>query len=647
MNNTKRWLLLFIILALVAIFFNLRFLGFATFNNTHSEVTVRPPNLPPNITRIDKNIYVCEMDSLFYLFDAVDPDADALAGGFNPASSLFFVLFYSQSTPNDNVLAIISGIMRKNLLYGVNTGSRLFQERVYVYDGYNTSCCYDYENINITMIEINNPPDVEDIGVQTVYTSGEGSEFNRRWYVDDKEFDYSYGTLTYNISIVNSTGSPVNLFGISQQGFMSFIPDNDTVLDTYNITLCVNDTGLTNTHPNITNQCLQDGSSFTRCDDFTLTVTDENRPPEFSAYYPGNLSYSKRGTETFYFNITKYDPDGTIPDSKWYLDGREVASFSGSSVDEYSYNFGCGTSGPHNLTVVITDGLLNASLSWNLTVIYEGCVVPPSSSGGGSGGGGGGGGEAPEPFIVRPEFITTSVLRESGKDFSIVINNTGRERLNFSVEIENLTEMAILNEEAFALDPGEGKVLKLYLYALKSAEQGVYFGDVAVRAGGTQKDVKIVLEVKEREPLFDVKVIVPREFKVLDAGDDLNVTVNMLNVGLYGTAVDVELYLYTTNLDKILIYERQKETLAVETNLTIGRSLFVPYNTPAGTYLVMAEAKYNNITISTYDTFSIREKKYVKISYVIIVVAVLVLILIILFIIYKRRKDKQERGYRR
>jgi len=637
MENRKRWLVLLIVLVLVLIFFNLKFLGFATLNDTWSEVRVGEFNDLPVIYGLNNTMYVCEGERLSTYFYANDSDGDALSWDINPKDP-FFVFFVSQTSPNTNQFLIVSGILDKIELGGVNVGSKLYQEIITVDDDYNSTCCVDSENVNITIIEINNEPSIENIGVKTIWTSGDNSTFYEEVDVNDTEYEWGYGALTFNISIINSTGSSVNLFDISADGVINFTANATTPLDVYNVTVCVEDTGLTNTHVNISDVCSQDGSSFVKCDSFSLTVTDSNRAPYFENYYPENLSFSWPGNLKIPFNITKDDPDGTIPDSYWYVDGEFIEAKSGSNFEWFNYTFGCGVSGEHNVSVNITDGLLSDSLTWNVSVNYVACFVPSPGGGGSSGGGGG----TPIDFEVKPEFITTSVFKEQGKSFDVSVTNLGDGKVNFNLGFENISDMGILSEDSFSLEGGETKNFKVYLYALSKTASGVYFGSIFVRSGSIEKKVKVVLEVKEREPLFDIKVIVPRQYKVVNPGDTLKVLVNMLNVGLYGTAVDVELYLYATDLDKVIIYELQKEVIAVETNVSIEREIFVPLNTFAGTYLVLGDAKYTNISISTYDTFNVNEKKYVRASYFIVLAIILALIILILFILWKRKKKKEE-----
>jgi hypothetical protein len=528
----------------------------------------------------------------------------------------------------------------------VNNGFNLYQETISVTDGYNSTCCANTTRVNITVIEINNAPSFSNIGVQTVWTKGDNSTFYYPVSVSDIEYNLGYGGLTFNISIVNSSGVKHSLFNISSAGIINFTANALTPIDVYNVTICVNDTGLSSPHSKIQEYCSQTGGIHSYCDSFSLTTTNENRRPNITSYYPTNLIISTPSTQQLYFNITKHDPDGTIPDAYWYVDNILKQYNSGNLTDEFYSTFGCGVGGNHNVTVEITDGLLNYSLTWNVSVSSVSCPSPsqPPSGGAGGGGGGGAGVSGFVNFEVDPLFITTTVLQEEGKSFDIKIKNTGSKSISLSLQIQKLSDVAILSDTKIDINVGETKTVRLYLYSLSKTKPGVYFGRIVVSDGTIQKWVSIILEIKERQPLFDIKVIVPKEYKNINPGTDLRTIVEMLNVGLYGKNVDVELYLYVTDFNKLVISESSKEIIAVKTNLTIDRYLHVPFDTMSGTYLVLGEAKYNNITITTYDTFNVREKKYLKASYFFVIIFLILLILFIFFLLWKRRKKKKEQG---
>jgi len=240
----------------------------------------------------------------------------------------------------------------------------------------------DTTKTNITVIEINNAPSVTNIGVQTVYSQGENSTFYKEVQVTDIEDGIqSSGNFTFNLTFFSGT----KFFNINQFGVMN-VTMNGSLVGVYNLSVCVTDLGIENIHQNIS-FCGQTGLNKTTCKNFSLTVTDQNRNPTITSYYPTTLNYTISGIASNYFNISKYDPDGTAPDAYWYVDSVLKEYDSGSSVDEFTHTFGCGVSGSHNVSVQITDGLVNDSIEWDVAVTKVECPVTPPSSGGGGGGG--------------------------------------------------------------------------------------------------------------------------------------------------------------------------------------------------------------------------------------------------------------------
>lgn len=639
MKYKKEALYFLVLTVLIIFFFKFQDLGLSVVNTT-SNISVVNPHSYPYFGFVNSTLYTCEGQRFYYEFFAYDLDGDPLTGDISPRDP-FFIFWISQTSQNNNTFAVVSGTLSKAHAGGANAGSRLYQETITVNDGFNATCCSASTNTNITVIEKNNAPVIEDVGVKTIWNRGENSTLYEVVYANDTEYTLGYGSLHFNVSIVNATsGASANLFNISSLGVINFTANTSTALGVYNITVCVNDSGLSSPHANINTYCGQTGGSNISCDNFSLTITNSNRAPNIISYYPTDLTFSVPDTDEIYFNVTTSDDDGTIPDAYWYVDGVQAEYDSGSSLDEFNYTFGCGVSGVHNVSVNVTDGLLYTTLAWNITLQTVSCFG--GAGGGGAGGAGGGGVVSSVNFIVEPEFLTTTIFKEEGKSFDVKVRNTATVPANITVIISNLSDYAIVNEESFQLAVGEEKVLRLYLYALKSAKPGVYYGKVIFSSGSIERKVNIVLEIKERESLFDIKVSIPPSYKTIYAGEDLKTFVDMLNVGLYGTAVDVDLYLYITNFDKFIIYESSKEVVAVKTNVSLERMLHVPLGTPKGPYIVLGEARYGNITISTYDTFNVVEKKYLKATYLLIIIIVLIVILLIFFILWKRRKKKKE-----
>lgn len=330
------------------------------------------PNSAPVLGAIESQIFVCEGHTLpAKVFQVSDGDEDSLTVDISPADP-FYVGFPSIINLTTSSYQIYSGVLDKV------QANKTYQEVVFVDDN---NGLIDTKYLNITVIAINNAPSVEEIGAQTVWTSGENNIFYKQVKVTDtEEGNQNSGLLNFNITFLNSA----KLFNISSVGLMSFDPEPSQA-GVYNISVCVKDRGI-DAHPNIS-LCSQNGTPITTCINFTLTVTDANRAPEFTRFYPTTLAFQISSTDDLIFNITTYDADGTIPDAYWYADSVFEKYKTGSSVSNLSWNFGCGISGNHSVKAVISDGLLNSSLQWNLSVTNVPCGVPGLGGGGGGGGG--------------------------------------------------------------------------------------------------------------------------------------------------------------------------------------------------------------------------------------------------------------------
>ena len=340
---------------------------------------VSVPNSAPIINEITTQHYVCEGNFLFYTFNVIDIDENDVS-----ISTTFTNPFFVTTLPDLNLtlshFEIFSGILSKSNAGGANIGHKNYSGNISVTD----SQYSDSALVNITVIEINNAPTLNTIGVRTIWTAGNNSTFNYQAFATDVESGNSnLGNISFNISF-----SGTALFGINSSSGVINYTGNSGDLGVHNVTVCATDNGIRNPHQNIS-LCSQSGGNLSDCETFGLTVTDENRAPNITSYYPTNLTLTINGNDNLYFNITESDLDGTYPDSYWYVDGILREYDNNSIFDEFSYTFGCDVSGVHTVEVISTDGELNDSVQWNFTVDLEQCPVSSVVSSSGSGGSGG------------------------------------------------------------------------------------------------------------------------------------------------------------------------------------------------------------------------------------------------------------------
>jgi predicted glutamine amidotransferase len=115
----------------------------------------------------------------------------------------------------------------------------------------------------------------------------------------------------------------------------------------YNITIVINDPSLaTATHT------------------WTLTVHHVNRPPVIETYSPEDLTPEVNEGESIGFNHTSSDPDGDPLSYIWLLDGGEQAT-----TQNWTYSPLYDAAEYYNVTLIVSDGQLTASIQWNVTVI--------------------------------------------------------------------------------------------------------------------------------------------------------------------------------------------------------------------------------------------------------------------------------------
>ncbi len=330
---------------------------------------VSVPNSAPILGDIDDSILVCEDDSLSYYFNATDADENIeISVDINPK-----VPFYVEPTFFTGGQTFIESYIISEIFVKNHIGSYL--ETISVSD----KQYVDTKIVNITIVEVNNPPVVSEIGAQTVWID---ETFYKEIDVSDVESGgRTSGNLSFDLTFIDG----VQFFDITNDGVMNFTA-NESIIGSYNIGVCVTDLALEVIPENIS-FCGQDGLNQTTCKNFSLAVTNENRAPTIVSYYPASVG-SIAGTSALYFNISKTDPDGNIPDTYWYVDGSLVELDVGNSVDEFRYTFGCGVSGTYIVEAVITDGLLNDSVLWSFEVVHVDCPEPVAGVGDGGGGGG-------------------------------------------------------------------------------------------------------------------------------------------------------------------------------------------------------------------------------------------------------------------
>ncbi|RMF55884.1 PGF-pre-PGF domain-containing protein [Candidatus Woesearchaeota archaeon] len=243
------------------------------------------------------------------------------------------------SDPNDNDVITIEWY-KNNESLASETSNFLFETG---YVGENSAGIYEikvvisdgeyYESLTwkVNVNDINQPPIIEPVGAVTAHTNELLTLQINATDIDGDSFVFSDNTT---------------LFDISESGLINFTPTEE---GTFNVMIIATDTF--NNSANIS---------------VSFTITTTNQAPIISEFYPEEISVEVVEGSSQHFSINGSDPDGTIPFALWYLDNELIPD---ETDYDYDYAPGYFENGSHTLQVVLSDGLLNDTHTWQINVL--------------------------------------------------------------------------------------------------------------------------------------------------------------------------------------------------------------------------------------------------------------------------------------
>ncbi|MBU1988158.1 MAG: hypothetical protein KKD94_01600, partial [Nanoarchaeota archaeon] len=215
----------------------------SSFNVTFSETVLfytQITNSAPEIQGVDDEIFVCENTALLYYFNITDVDGGDITADISPKNP-FFISPTSYSGSVTRKITLYSPVLSKSDVRGRTNGT--YEEEISATDGSSS----DVKMTNITIIEVNNEPVVENIVTRTIWTVSDNRTFYEIVDVNDEEDgNQNSGNLSFNLTFLNGVEP---FFNISNFGVMNFTanetylgPDNSSRV--YNFSLCVIDRAL-------------------------------------------------------------------------------------------------------------------------------------------------------------------------------------------------------------------------------------------------------------------------------------------------------------------------------------------------------------------------------------------------------------------
>jgi hypothetical protein len=311
----------------------------------------------PEISSLPDDLVACENSAFSHNFEVSSPDSNQLEVDISPKEIFFVGKVLGQS----GKFEIFSGNLSKAL------AGKSYERTVYGKNEFGLS----FKKIKINVSEVNNPPTIEDVRVQTVSLDNGGSFSKKVLANDSEDGNQDSGKLGFDIKFK----SGAQIFTISNNGLIEFSADKSKT-GVYLVEVCARDSGLE--AGSYSSACGENGAPKISCDDFQLTVTESNRQPTIVSRSPSKDINTTVGNK-LNFTLTTFDADGTSPDVYWYVDGRAMKFESGLSSSEKNFNYGleCNSTGVHEVKAEVSDGLAKDSVIWRIYVKGNlSCVEP-------------------------------------------------------------------------------------------------------------------------------------------------------------------------------------------------------------------------------------------------------------------------------
>ena len=278
-------------------------------------------------------------------------------------------------------------------------------------------------------------------------------------------------------------------------------------------------------------------------------------------------------------------------------------------------------------------GILKFNVTgWSVYSAEETPIVPPTTGGGGGG----------VTKGVEGEFEVKNVLYEFGiaqnetlQDFLEITNlKTRSKEIQISVSDElkgilNLPSNIVLNSK-------ETRILPFLLNPFSNAEVGLHLGVINLTDNnGNLIQVLMGVEVESAGAFLGVKISLPEDKDEFNAGDKIDVGVELFNLGDEPVRANIE-YIIKDVYGNVIIGEEQ--TLIIQGSTEFDKTLVLPKSIDEGTYIVYVTANYGGKTAVSSKWFFVKNKRLKLIKLVAIISAIILGILILWIIFGSRRK---------
>jgi hypothetical protein len=246
-------------------------------------------------------------------------------------------------------------------------------------------------------------------------------------------------------------------------------------------------------------------------------------------------------------------------------------------------------------------------------------------------------------FTVDKEAIDVTLTPGDIEKRTIIVSNTGDTSLDIVIKLNNLDLFSKFPDGGtvytIKLNKSETKTIEVNFFASKDQKPGVYTGSISLTSGSIERIIAVAVEVESIKPLFDVKVEVPPEYKLLHPGEKVAAQLTLYNLGGTGR-VDVDVNYGIKDLSGNIIFS-EHEVMAIETQISTLKTFNLPTTIKPSDYIFYATVSYNDTVGTGSSMFKVVAVKKVSVNLFLIIVVILA-IASVLFIIYISKKEDKK-----
>jgi len=298
-------------------------------------------------------------------------------------------------------------------------------------------------------------------------------------------------------------------------------------------------------------------------------------------------------------------------------------------------------------TICTIESYSGGVLKFNVTMfsIYS-AEETPSDGEGSSGGGGGTKSTVEEDIEFNVDLFKLKVSQGHSEEQDLIITNNGPSKIDFSLEIEESVDVFLdLDYSDFSIDPGEIKIIPISVFASPSTIPNLYFGKLIFKSKMFSKELPVLVEVESSDPLFDVGLKIPKQFKNIKPGEDFLVLVDIFNLGDGEVGRDVVLEFSIKDSEGKTVLKKEN-SVAIETSVSHSELITLPGDIEIGMYVVYVKVLYVDKIASASGTFYVEKislRSFFKNNlFWLFVGAFCFILLVAVYIFIKRRIDKNK-----